>query len=150
MNSFGGSSALDLHERTVLRYVTLIKWTRLPLSGRVAIYRRPLSCLLLALLAYGSTIAAAHSHGYLSSDRSGTAAITDPGGSHPSDKRHSRQAECSICQFHQQLFKGLVHTSLLTPTCSAQLSSACASPVGYSSISATAQRGRGPPFTSLV
>jgi hypothetical protein len=135
--------------RTIKISNTLMNWTRLLSSPRAAVYRRVLSCLLVGMIAYGTTVAAGHSHGYVPPNRSGTATLSDPGGSTSSDARHSYETECSICQFHQQLFKHLVYTSLLSPTPSVQLSSACVAPVSYSSISTTARRGRAPPCISL-
>jgi len=130
-----------------IRY-TLMNWIRLPLRPRAGSYRRALSCLLVAMLAYGSTVAAGHSHG-VCPNPSKAVAISDPDGSHSSDTGHSRHTECSMCQFQQQLFNGFVHTPCLTPTTSSQLSSVCTPAVGYSSISTKAQRGRGPPSISL-
>ena len=51
--------------------------TRLPVSFRRANCRRVLGYLLLLLIAYGSTVAAVHSHGPVAPDRPGVAAITD-------------------------------------------------------------------------
>src|SRR5476651_1420792 len=91
------------------------------LGCRSGYYRRALGCLLLLLIAYGTTVA--HSHGRVSLDRSGVAAISDAGGSQSSNQGYSHQRECSMCQFQQQLFNGLVHAPLFAITASAQIAS---------------------------
>jgi hypothetical protein len=101
------------------------------------------------MIVFGTTVAQDHSHGRVRPNRLEATAISDPG-SAPASDSSSHQTECSICQFHQQLFKGLVHTSLLGPTTAAQFSTACEPLLRYSSVSTTAQRGRAPPLTSLL
>jgi hypothetical protein len=113
-------------------------------------YRRALGCLLLLLIAYGATVEAAHSHGRVVLDRSGVAAICDAGGSQSSDKGYSHQRECSMCQFQQQLFNGLVHAPLFATTPSAQIASVDTPAVVFPSISTTPRRDRAPPLASLL
>jgi DUF2946 family protein len=110
-------------------------------------YRRALGCLLLLLIAYGTTVA--HSHGRVSLDRSGVAAISDAGGSQSSDKGYSHQRECSMCQFQQQLFNGLVHAPSSALTLSAQVAAVDTLAVVYPAISTRPRRGRAPPLASL-
>ena len=125
------------------------KTTPLALSGRVK-PSRSLGCLLLLLITYGATVEAAHSHGRVSLDRPGLAAISDAGGSQSSDKGYSHHQECSMCQFQQQLFNGLVHAPLFAITPSAQIPSVNTLAVVYPSISTTPRSGRAPPLTSLL
>src|SRR6266567_5237428 len=124
--------------------------TSLVLSRRRANWRRALGYLLLLLIAYGTTVEAVHSHGSVSLDRPGVAAISDAGGSDASDTGHSHHTECPMCQFQQQLFNGLVHAPLFALTPSAQIASDCAPAVVYPSISTTIRRGRAPPLASLL
>jgi len=113
-------------------------------------YRRALGCLLLLLIAYGATVEAAHCHGRVSLDRPGVAAISDAGGSQSSDKGYSHQRECSMCQFQQQLFNGLVQAPLFAITPSAPIAFVDAPTVVFPSISTTPRRGRSPPLASLL
>jgi hypothetical protein len=85
--------------------------TTFALTFQRAKCRRALGYLLLLLISYGATVEAVHSHGPVSPDRPGTAAISDAGQSQSSDKDHSQHRECSMCQFQQQLFDGLVNAA---------------------------------------
>src|SRR5436190_9098148 len=71
--------------------------TILAVRGRPAKCRRALGGLLLLMITYGATVEAAHSHGSVTPERSGFAAISDANGSHP-DANHSHHRECVICQ----------------------------------------------------
>ena len=107
-------------------------------------YRRALTCLLLVLIAYGTTVA--HSHGRVSLDLSGSVAISDAGESQSSNQGYSHQRECSMCQFQQQLFNGLVHAPSCALTPSAQIASVDPLAVVFPSISTRPRRGRAPPL----
>jgi len=120
--------------------------TSLALSRQRANWRCALGYLLLLLIAYGTTVEAVHSHGRVSLDRPGVAAISDAGGSHSSDTGHSLHTECPMCQFQQQLFNGLVHAPLFALTPSAQIAFVSAPIVIYSSTSTTAPLARAPPL----
>jgi len=113
-------------------------------------YRRALGSLLLLLIAYGATVEAAHSHGRVSLDRSGVAAISDAGGSPSSDKGNSHHRECSMCQFQQHLFNGLAHAPLFALAPLAQIASVNTPAVVYPSISTRPRRGRAPPLVTLL
>jgi hypothetical protein len=126
----------------------VISWIKSELTYRSVNYRRALGCLLVLLIAYGTTVA--HSHGRVSLDRSGIADISDAGGSQSSDKGDSHQRECSMCQFQQQLFNGLVHAPLFAITPSAQIASVDTPTVVFPSISTTPRRGRAPPLACLL
>jgi hypothetical protein len=102
--------------------------------------------LLLLLIGYGSTVAAVHSHDHISPDRPGLAAISDAGGSQSSDKGNSRHRECSMCQFQQQLFNGLVHAPLFARTTLAEIAFVSTLTVLYPSTSTTPRSGRAPPL----
>jgi hypothetical protein len=114
------------------------------LSYRSVNCRRALGCLLLLLIAYGTTVA--HSHGRASLDCPGIAALSDAGGSQSSNQGYSHHRECSMCQFQQQLFNGLVHAPSFALTPSAQIASVDPLAVVYPSISTTPRRGRAPPL----
>lgn len=120
------------------------------LDFRSVNYRRALGCLLLLLIAYGATVAAVHSHGRASLDRYGIAAISDASGSQSSNQGYSHHRECSMCQFQQQLFNGLVHAPSFALTPSAQITSVDPLAVVYPSISTRPRRGRAPPLASLL
>jgi hypothetical protein len=115
-------------------------------SFRRANCRRVLGYLLLVLIAYGSTVAAVHSHGPVAPDRPGVAAVTDAGGSQSSDKGHSQHRECSMCQFQQQLFNGLVHAPLFALTPSTQIAFVSTLTVFHPSTSTKPRSGRAPPL----
>jgi len=102
--------------------------------------------LLLLLIAYGATAGAAHSHGFLAPDRTNVAAISDAGGSQSSDNGHSLHRECSMCQFQQQLFDGLVHAPLFARTPLAEIAFVSPLTVFHSSTSITPRSGRAPPL----
>ncbi len=108
--------------------------------------RRALGCLLLLLIIYGVTAGAAHSHGPVAPDRSGVAALSDAGGSQSSDKGNSHYRECSMCQFQQQLFGGLVHAPQFALTPSTQIAFVSTLAVFYPSTSTTPRSGRAPPL----
>jgi hypothetical protein len=118
------------------------------LSYRSVNYRRALGCLLLLLIAYGTTVA--HSHGRVSVNLSGAVVMSDAGGSQSSDEGNSHQRECSMCQFQQQLFNGLVHAPLFATTPSAQIASVDTPAVVFPLISTRPRRGRAPPLASLL
>ena len=116
------------------------------LSCRSVNYRRALGCLLLLLIAYGATVEAAHSHGRVSLDLSRVAAIGDARGSQSSDKGYSHHRECSMCQFQQQLFGGLIHAPLFARMPLAEIAFVSTLTVFHSSTSATPPSGRAPPL----
>jgi hypothetical protein len=98
------------------------------------------------MIAYGATVEAAHSHGRVSPDRPGVAAISDAEGSQSSDKSHSHHRECSMCQFQQQLFNGLVHAPLFARTPLAEIAFVSTLTVFYPPTSTTPPSGRAPPL----
>jgi len=102
--------------------------------------------LLFLLILYGTTAEAAHSHGAVSPDPPAVAAMSDAGGSQSSDTGHSHHTECSICQFQEQLFEGLVHAPLFTRTPLAELAFVFTPTVFYPSTSTTSPSGRAPPL----
>ena len=120
--------------------------TILAVSSRPAKCPRALGYLLLLLIVYGATAGAAHSHGPVSPDRPGVTAIGDAGGSQSSDTGHSRHRECSMCQFQQQLFGGLVHAPLFARTPLAEIAFVSTLAVFYPSTLTTPSSGRGPPL----
>jgi hypothetical protein len=106
-----------------------------------------LGYLLSLLIFYGATAEAAHSHGPVSPDRSSVAAISDAGGSQSSNKSNSQNRECSMCQFQQQLFGGLVLAPLFARTPSAEIAFVSTLTVLYPSTSTTPRSGRAPPLS---
>jgi hypothetical protein len=115
------------------------------LSGHRANGRRALGYVLLLIIAFAATAETVHSHGAVSVDRPGAASISDAGGSPTSHTRHSLHTECSMCEFQQQLFSGLVHAPLFALTPLAQIAAVSAPAVVYSSASITRPSGRAPP-----
>ncbi|HVS81121.1 MAG TPA: hypothetical protein VHE60_05255 [Pyrinomonadaceae bacterium] len=120
--------------------------TTLAVNFRRTKCRRLLGYLLSLLIVYGATVEAAHSHGSVAPDRPGVAAISDAGGSPSSDKGNSHHRECSMCQFQQQLFGGLVHAPLFARTPLAEIAFVSTLTVFYPSTSTTPRSGRAPPL----
>jgi hypothetical protein len=108
--------------------------------------RRALGYLLLLLITCGATAEAAHSHGPVAPDRPGVFAVSDPGGSQSSNKGNSQHRECSMCQFQQQLFGGLVQAPLFARTPLVEIASVSILTVSYPSTSTTPRSGRAPPL----
>ena len=107
---------------------------------------RALGYVLLLLITYGAMVDVVHSHGTTSLDCAGAAAISGAGGSYPSDPGHSHSTECPMCEFHQQLFSGLVHAPLFALTPSVQTAFVSAPTVVYRSTSIIRPSGRAPPL----
>jgi hypothetical protein len=118
----------------------------LAISSRCAKPRRVLGYVLLVLIAYGATVEVAHSHGRAALNRPEVTAISDAGGSQSSDNGHSRDRECSMCQFQQQLFGGLVHAPLFSRSPLAEIAFVSTLTVSYPSTSTPPPSGRGPPL----
>jgi hypothetical protein len=116
------------------------------MSFRLAKYRRVLACSLLLLIVYGATAEAVHHHRHISPDRAGVVEIGDAGGSPSSNTGRSPHRECSMCQFQQQLFGGLVHAPLFARTSLAEFPFVPELTVFYPSTSTTPPSGRGPPL----
>jgi hypothetical protein len=93
--------------------------------------------LLLLLIVYATTAEAVHSHGPVSPNRPGIAAISDAGQSQSSDKDHSQHTECSMCQFQRQLFDGLVHAPLFARTALVEIAFVSTLTVFHTSTSTT-------------
>jgi hypothetical protein len=114
--------------------------------NRHAKCRRVLSYWLLLLIICGATAEAAHSHGHVTPDRPGLAAISDAGGSQSSNKGNSQNRECSMCQFQQQLFGGLVQAPLFARTPLVETAFVSTLTVLYPSTSTPPRLGRAPPL----
>jgi Protein of unknown function (DUF2946) len=138
-NRSKSGNCIKIHDNVIDRTTLLV-------SLRRANHRRALGYLLLLVIAYAATVETVHSHGTRSLDNYGVAAFSDADGSHPSHTGHSHLAECSICEFQQQLFNGLVHAPLFALTPSTQIASVSAPTVVYSSTSITRPSGRAPPL----
>lgn len=108
--------------------------------------RRVLGYLLLLLIVYGATAQAAHSHGPVAPGHQGPSAIIDASESRTSDSGRSPHRECSMCQFQQQLFGGLVHAPLFAGTPLAVLPIVSPLTVLYPSTSTARPSGRAPPL----
>jgi hypothetical protein len=102
--------------------------------------------LLLLLIVYGATADVAHSHGPASPNLAGAANIIDAGGSQSSDVGDSRHRECSMCQFQQQLFGGLVHAPSFARMPLTETAFVSTLTVLYFSTSTTPRSGRAPPL----
>ncbi|MBV8858041.1 MAG: hypothetical protein JOZ02_13995 [Acidobacteria bacterium] len=107
--------------------------------------RRALAYLLLIVVTYGATVEAAHSHGSATPNGSRFAALNDAGDSH-SNTDDSRNRECVVCQFQQQLFNGVLHEPLLLLAPSTQTAFVPTPTVLYSSSLTARPSGRGPPL----
>ena len=122
--------------------------TTLALTFRRAKCRRALSYLLLLLISYGATVEAVHTHGAVAPDRTGVPSISDAGQSQSSDKDHFQHSECSMCEFQQQLFDGLVNAPLFERTPLAEIAFVSTLTLFHSSTSTTPRSGRAPPLVS--
>jgi hypothetical protein len=100
---------------------------------------------LLLIITFGVTTEAAHSHGSVSPNHSGVAAISDAGGS-DSGTSDSHHRECVICQLQQQLFNGIVHAPLFIVAPSTRIEFVPTQTVLYSSSRNTRPSGRAPPL----
>ena len=118
----------------------------LSLLSRDRAERRALGYVLLVLISFGATVETVHGHHTISPDRHGITVVRDDGGSYPSHTGRSHQTECSVCQFQQQLFNGLVHAPLFATTPSTQTAFVDTSVVAYSSTAITRPSGRDPPL----
>jgi hypothetical protein len=105
-----------------------------------------LGYLLLVIITCTATMETVHSHGTGSPDPHGVAAFRDADGSHPSHTGHSHLTECSMCEFQQHLFNGLVHAPRFALTPSAQIASTWVPTVPNSSSSIKRPSGRAPPL----
>ena len=115
--------------------------------------RRTLGYVLLAIIAFGATVETVHSHGHQfvsPDDAHGIAAISDADGSHPSHTGHSHHIECSMCQFQQHLFNGLVQAPRFAFTPSTHSAVVSALVVPPRSIPLNPSASRGPPSASLL
>jgi hypothetical protein len=113
---------------------------------------RTLNCLLLFLIFYGATCGLIHSHTvYLPSIPTLATAVLD-------DARETDLAarllpsgkNCLLCQFHQQLSHGLLHTVPFAPQPRASAALQFASHSGNYAVPHESSRGRAPPFASLL
>jgi len=117
-------------------------------SSNSARHRRAhsaLAYLLLLTIGYGAIVEAAHSHGSSSTRASQLTAVSNGDNSPSSYQSDSNHGDCSLCQFHRQLFGGLVAVILvaLKPQQSAFLSEETPA---YLSTSALPTSSRGPPL----
>ena len=112
-------------------------------------FARLLAFVLLAFVTYAAT--SIHRHGSLlpAAPDSNVPAITssDDSGSLANDSRAT--GECLICQLRQQLSFSLLNAPSLNVAPEAQLARFIASELPSFSVTATPQRGRAPPLTSL-
>jgi hypothetical protein len=116
------------------------------------LFPRLLAFVLLALVAYTTTVEAAHNHGNFSLDRPGNtaSAISNYGDADSTLKESQAYGDCLICQLQQYISTSLFSTP---PQIVAPLAEATETPaveISYFSQSNTPPRGRAPPFFSLV
>ena len=103
-----------------------------------------LAYLLLLTIGYGAIVGAAHSHGVSSLNPAQLAAVAGDDDSQSSYQGHSGHSECSLCQFQQQLFGGLVSVILVSHTAQ-QFAFHPQQTISYLSTSVLRTLGRGPP-----
>jgi len=107
--------------------------------------RTAVACLLLLAIGYGAIVEAAHNHGFSLSRPSQLIAVSGDSDSQSSYQGHSANNECSLCQFQQQLFGGLVQVILVAHTAQ-QFAFLSQETISYLSTSALPALGRGPPL----
>jgi len=107
--------------------------------------------VLLVLLVYGATVEAVHSHGELVPARQADQrAVTPTNDSDLSSRQTSSHGDCLICQLHQNLANGLFQAQTLALRPLTATAATPASVALYYFQTATPQRGRAPPLTSLL
>ena len=116
-------------------------------SHRRANSRRALGYLLLLMIAYAGTVETVHSHGDVTPGHRDVANFVDAGGlDHHSHTGHSREVECPMCAFQQQLFNGLIHAPLFALAPSTQTAFVDFPTVAFPSTPITRPSGRAPPL----
>jgi hypothetical protein len=100
---------------------------------------------LLLTIGYGAIVEAAHSHGFSLARPSQLIAASNDDDSPSSYLGNSHHSECSLCQFQQQLFGGLVDVILVAHT-PQQIAFLSAEIPFYFSTSALPPSGRAPPL----
>ena len=113
---------------------------------------RLLAFVLLAFVAYSTTVEAVHKHGTRSLAVNGVSATAiyssgDPGTS-ANDSRAA--SECVICQLRQQLSTSLLSALPQIVAPQEQIARAHSSALPATSRFSTPQRGRAPPLASLI
>jgi hypothetical protein len=110
-----------------------------------------LAFVLLAFVAYTTTVESVHRHGRLTLklSESSAAAVTSSGDANPSANDSPALGDCLICQLRQQLSFSLLSDlpQIVAPQVQPELSPAVA-PLSVSRFEAP-QRGRAPPHASL-
>jgi hypothetical protein len=125
----------------------VISFTASAQYDRRANSRRVLGYLLLLMIAYGGTVETVHSHNHVTRGKTEAASFSDAGGSdHHSHTGHSREIECSMCAFQQQLFSGLVQAPLFALAPLAQIAFVATPTLSFPSSSITRPSGRAPPL----
>lgn len=135
-----------LSRQLVLRYRPRVNSrAKLPLTlGRAN--QRALAYALLVIISWGVTAQAVHRHGLVGPDVSAVAAVSDAGGSQSSDLGRSQHRDCSMCQFQQQLFHGIVQAPIFARIPHSEITFVSTHTVFYPSTSTTPQTGRAPPL----
>jgi len=122
----------------------------LPVNQIPANHRRLLGYLMLVIIAYGAIIETAHSHRTVLPNHSSVAAVSETDGPHAPPTGHSQQNQCSMCQFQQQLFSGLVQTLPFALAPSTEFAFVPSSVIDYQQNSTPPTSGRGPPLASRL
>jgi hypothetical protein len=113
---------------------------------------RLLAFVLLAFVTYTTTAEAVHKHGNLSlvTSNGSATAIYSSGDAHSSANDSRSTGECVICQLRQHLSLSLLNAlpQLVAPQ--AQATRTLAATLPSASRTLAPQRGRAPPFASLI
>jgi hypothetical protein len=121
-------------------------------SHQKAPLARLLAFVLLAFVAYSTTVEAVHKHGALSLAANGVSAtaIYSSGDTGTSANNSRSASECVICQLRQQLSTSLLSALPQTIAPQEQIARRHSAALPASLRFATPQRGRAPPLASLI
>jgi uncharacterized membrane protein len=126
--------------------------TTATLRTQAAPYARLLAFVLLVLIAYTTTVEAAHNHDNLAFNRadSTASAISNSSDADSSLKESQAYGDCLICQLQQHLSTTLFSTPPRIILQQTETTQTLAPEVSYPSHPNTPRRGRAPPIPSLV
>ncbi len=112
-------------------------------------FKRAVDCVLLILISYGATAEAAHKHGF-NAPQSSTVGAFDRAHQTASENRTTQFSDCLICQFHQQLFNGLLEPPAFISKPQARSAIVSQATANQASQTIASQRGRAPPQLSSL
>jgi hypothetical protein len=114
-------------------------------------FARAINGLLLFLIVYGATCGLVHSHTlYLTPAPTHETVFTDAREDDSTERLLPSGKNCLLCQFHQQLSHGLLHTTPFAPQPHASITVRLAANFDAYAAPHESSRGRAPPSASLL